>query len=102
LLLPERLDRILQHTLDGRALFRHKAWPDGSTRVSFSYNGRQISLAVKDAYHKKVQATIDDLRKIRTLSDAEYWHGVRNASLDIWENWHRRDLFDVVERSPIP
>ena len=68
----------------GRALFRHEAGTAGSTRVSFSYNGRQISLAVKDEYCKKVQATIDELRKTHTLEDAEYWDGVRSASLDIW------------------
>lgn len=86
----------------GRALFRHEPGSAGSTRVSFTYNGRQVTLSVKDEYRKKVQATIDELRKTHTLEDAEYWDGVRKASLDIWENWHRRDLFDVVERSPSP
>lgn len=84
----------------GRALFRHEPGPAGSTRVSFSYNGRQISLVVKDEYRKKVQATIDELLKTHTLEDADYWDGVRKASLDIWENWHRRDLFEVVESRP--
>lgn len=86
----------------GRALFRHEPGPAGSTRVSFICNGRQVTLSVKDEYRKKVQATIDELRKIHTLEDTEYWDGVRKASLDIWENWPRRDLFDVVDRSPSP
>jgi pyrimidine-specific ribonucleoside hydrolase len=86
----------------GRALFRHEPGPAGSTRVSFTCNGRRITLAVKDEYRKRAQATIDELRKTHTLEDAEYWDGVRKASLDIWENWHRRDLFDVVERGPSP
>jgi len=86
----------------GRALFRHESGPAGSTRVSFSYNGRQISLAVKDEYRKKAQATISGLLKTHTLEDPEYWDGVRKASLEIWENWHRRDLFDVANRSPTP
>ncbi len=86
----------------GRALFRHEPGPPGSTRVSFSYNGRQVTLAVKDEYRKRVQAGIDELRKSHTLEDAEYWQGVREASLEIWENWHRRDLFEVVERGLAP
>lgn len=86
----------------GRALFRHEPGPVGSTRVSFTCNGRQVTLSVKDEYRKKVQATIDELRKTHTLEDAEYWDGVRKASLDIWENWHRRDLFDIVQRSSSP
>ena len=85
----------------GRALFRHEPGPAGSTRVSFSCNGRQLTLAVKDEYRKKVQASIDELRKIHTLEDAAYWQGVRGASLEIWEHWHRRDLFEI-ERSPAP
>jgi inosine-uridine nucleoside N-ribohydrolase/formylmethanofuran dehydrogenase subunit E len=86
----------------GRALFRHEPGPAGSTRVTFTYNGRQVTLAVKDEYRKKVQARIDDLLKVHTLEDAEYWESVREASLEIWEHWHRRDLFDVIERSPTP
>jgi len=86
----------------GRALFRHEPGPAASTRVSFRYNGREVVLSVKDEYRRKVQAGIDELRKTHTLEDAEYWEGVRKASLDIWENWHRRDLFDVEQRSPAP
>ncbi len=86
----------------GRALFLHEPGPADSTRVAFRYNGREVVLRVKEEYRRKVQASIDELRKTHTLEDAEYWEGVRKASLDIWENWHRRDLFDVVERSPSP
>ncbi|MBN1491885.1 MAG: nucleoside hydrolase [Phycisphaerae bacterium] len=86
----------------GRTLFRHEPGPPGSTRVSFSYNGRQITLAVKDEYRKKVQANIDKLLEHHSLEDAEYWDGVRRASLEIWEHWHRRDLFDVIESNPAP
>lgn len=84
----------------GRALFRHEPGPAGSTRVSFSYNGRRISLVVKEEYRRKAQAVIDELRKTHTLEDADYWDGVRKASLDIWEHWHRRDLFEAVESQP--
>lgn len=81
----------------GRALFRHEPGPAGSTRVSFACNGRRITLAVKDEVRGKIQAHIHKLLETHTLEDAEYWDGVRQMSLDIWENWHRRDLFDVVE-----
>lgn len=86
----------------GRALFRHEAGAPGSTQVTFTYNGRQITLVVKDEYRKKVQANIDELRRVHTLEDAEYWEGVREASLEIWENWHRGNLFNVVQERPTP
>lgn len=86
----------------GRTLFRHEPGPAGSTRVSFTYNGRRLTLAVKDEYRRKVKANIDRLLETYTLEDAEYWEGVREVSLDIWENWHRRDLFDVIEDTSAP
>lgn len=79
----------------GRALFKHEPGPAGSTRVCFAYNGRTIALSVKDEYRSKIQGTIDKLLEQYTLEDERYWLGVRRMSIDIWENWHRRDLFDV-------
>lgn len=83
----------------GRDLFRHEPGPAGSTRVTFVCNGRSLTLALKDDFRRKIKEQIDQLLKTHTLEDAEYWDGVRNAALDVWELWHRRELFDVVQTS---
>lgn len=77
----------------GRGLFTHAPGPDGSTQVLFAYNGREIKLAVKPEYEQKIAVEISRLQKEYGLSRREYWDGVRRLALDIWENWHRRDLF---------
>lgn len=83
----------------GRRLFRHEPGPAGSTDVSFTYNNRTLTLRVRDDYRRKVAAGIRALLAEHTLEDHEYWHGVRRLGLDIWERWHRRDLFEVIARS---
>jgi hypothetical protein len=32
-----------------------------------------------------------------TLEDHDYWLGVERLAYDIWENWHRRDIFELTE-----
>lgn len=79
----------------GRALFTHSPEASGDPRVSFSCNGRTITLVLKKAYRDKIKAKIRALLKKHSLEDHAYWHDVREFGLDIWENWHRRDIFDV-------
>jgi inosine-uridine nucleoside N-ribohydrolase len=66
-------------------------------RVTFSYGGRTIVLALKPEYQDRIRERIAALRQRHGLEDDEYWSGVRTLGLDIWENWHRRDLFVIVE-----
>ena len=82
----------------GRALFTHTPGPPGSIAVSFEYNGQRLTLAVKPEYRNRIKAEIQTLLGKYTLADHEYWDGVRRLGLDIWENWHRRDLFEIVDK----
>jgi len=81
----------------GRGLFSHVPGPPGSVKTTFAYNGRSITLTLKKEYKDKIKRRIEVLRGEYTLADHEYWDGVRSFGLDIWETWHRRDLFDIVD-----
>jgi inosine-uridine nucleoside N-ribohydrolase len=83
----------------GRTLFQHVPGPKGSTRVTFSYNGRQITLALKSEYEERIRSGIQTLLKGHSLAEQAYWDGVRALGLDIWENWHRRDIFETMKES---
>jgi pyrimidine-specific ribonucleoside hydrolase len=80
----------------GRGLFSHVPGPPGTVAAAFSYNGRSVSLRLKDEYRTRIRAAIQDLLARFTLEDDGYWDGVRRLGLDIWQGWHRRDLFEVV------
>ena len=84
----------------GRGLFSHIPGPPDTVEATFEYNGRAITLRLKDEYRARIRATIQDLLAHYTLEDDAYWDGVREFGLDIWEDWHRRDLFDVILGSP--
>jgi pyrimidine-specific ribonucleoside hydrolase len=83
----------------GRTLFTHIPGPRGSTQVTFSYNGRRITLALKSEYEERIRSEIQTLLKRNTLAEQAYWDGVRALGLDIWENWHRRDIFETLKES---
>jgi hypothetical protein len=77
-------------------LFTHSPDPQESIRVTFECNGRRITLAIKEQYRQQIETRFAALLKEHTLEDREYWDGVRRFGLDVWENWHRRDLFEVT------
>jgi len=79
----------------GRALFSRGEIDRDAVKVSFTYNGRTITLTVKRRYRDHVRSRIRALLRVSTLEDRAYWEGVRALGLDIWTNWHRRDLFTV-------
>jgi inosine-uridine preferring nucleoside hydrolase/FmdE protein associated with molybdenum formylmethanofuran dehydrogenase len=81
----------------GRALFSYGPPDAGAVKVAFSYNGRTITLTLKDRYRGQVRRKIQDLLRVSSLDDHAYWDGVRRVGLDIWEHWHRCDLFDVSQ-----
>ncbi len=83
----------------GRTLFTHEPREPVTVAASFECNGRRITLALKAEYRQRLQERFKALLDKYTLEDHEYWHGVRELGLDIWENWHRRDLFEVVEQA---
>ena len=80
----------------GRGLFRHLPGPPGAVGVSFTYQGRRITLALKERYRKRIGAQIAALLETHSLADEDYWAGVRRLGLEVWENWHRLDLFEIV------
>ena len=84
----------------GRRLFEHKPETTGDVKVTFEYNGRRVILCLKPEYRQRIRAEIAALLQKYTLEDHEYWHGVRAVGLDIWETWHRRDLFEVATERP--
>ncbi|MCB9866665.1 MAG: nucleoside hydrolase [Phycisphaerales bacterium] len=80
----------------GRALFTAVPGTAGPLRAAFEYNHRRVVLALKPEYIQQIREQISPLRAAHSLEDAAYWSGVRRIGLDIWENWHRRDLFEVL------
>jgi inosine-uridine nucleoside N-ribohydrolase len=80
----------------GRNLFRRVAGPAGTVEAAFSFNGSTITLRLKEKYKEQIRVAIADLLSRYTLEDAGYWEGVRELGLDIWEKWHRIDIFEVT------
>ena len=80
----------------GRALFSQGKADAGKVEAAFTYNGRTATLVLKDTYRDQVRRRIQALRRKSSLEDHAYWDGVRELGLDIWENWHRVDLFTVT------
>jgi inosine-uridine nucleoside N-ribohydrolase len=79
----------------GRGLFRHEPGPPGAARVEFSWNGRSVTLAVKEKYRERIAAAIEELRsKHGGIESEAYWQGVRRLGLTVWEDWHRTLLFE--------
>jgi len=78
----------------GRGLFKHE--PADAVAVMFEYNGRALTLKLKDEYRDRVKARIKKLLERYTLDDHEYWHGVRALGLDIWTDWRRGEIFTAT------
>jgi inosine-uridine nucleoside N-ribohydrolase len=84
----------------GRGLFRHVPGPPGTVKATFEYNGRALTLRLKDEFRARIRSTIQDLLARYTLEDDAYWDGVRELGLEIWQDWHRRDLFEAAAGPP--
>jgi inosine-uridine nucleoside N-ribohydrolase len=80
----------------GRGLFHHQPGPPGAVEAKFDYNRRSVTLRLKSSYRDQIRMRIEELLQQYSLSDPGYWEGVRVLGLDIWESWHRLDLFDVT------
>jgi pyrimidine-specific ribonucleoside hydrolase len=80
----------------GRGLFSHSPGPPGTVEAEFAYNGHSVTLRLKKVYQERIRTTIQALLTHTTLEDDAYWQGVRELGLDIWQNWHRRELFEQV------
>ena len=87
----------------GRMLYRHEP-NDGSKAVSaeFQYNQKRLVLTLKPEYQQHVKSKFESILSKTSLSDHEYWDEVRKFGIMIWENWHRRDMFDVSYIAPEP
>jgi len=79
----------------GRGLFTHEPGPVGTVEASFAYNRRRVTLRLKDSYRDRIQARIAELLGQYNLADQGYWSGVREFGLEIWQDWHRLDLFEA-------
>jgi len=80
----------------GRGLYKHEPGDAGSTRVRFEYNGRALVLSLKPEYSARIAADVRRLEREFGLARREYWEGVRRVALEIWENWHRGEIFEVL------
>lgn len=78
----------------GRGLFEHR--PEGAVRATFAFNGRELTLELRPEFRAVIAERITALRDDHGLEDPAYWSGVRALGLDIWQDWHRLDLFDLV------
>jgi inosine-uridine nucleoside N-ribohydrolase len=83
----------------GRTLFTHKPAATDVVEVSFEYNRRAVTLRIQPEYRERIKTRFRALLDQQAPGDHEYWHGVREVGLDVWENWHRRDLFEVIDAS---
>jgi hypothetical protein len=59
-----------------------------------------VTLRLKNAYRERIRSEITALLEQYSLADDGYWDGVRNFGLEIWETWHRLDLFEIVAGDP--
>ena len=71
---------------------------DSITRpeATFTYNGKSISLKLKDKYLKIVN---DDIREGIVkfgLMDDGYWKLVRQSALRYWLEWDRNEIFEIL------
>jgi pyrimidine-specific ribonucleoside hydrolase len=83
----------------GRGLFRQEPGQEGTIRASFAYNRRRVTLRLKDAYLDQIRGRIAELLARYSLADQGYWDGVRSLGLEIWQDWHRLDLFEVTSET---
>ena len=81
----------------GRNLYFQGPIDETCAQVAFSYQGKTVNLTLKTEYQQQVRQHIQNLLKDYTIDDPEYWDGVRRKGFDIWENWHRLDLFEISE-----
>lgn len=79
----------------GRLLFSKASGDATSIGATFEYGGRRVRLDLKPEFRAKIRGRIAELLQKHTLEDDGYWQGVAEMGLDIWENWHRAEIFTV-------
>jgi inosine-uridine nucleoside N-ribohydrolase len=79
----------------GRGLFVHEPGAAGTVAASFAYNRRRVTLHLKDSYRDRIHSRVGGLLEQYSLADQGYWDGVRAFGLEIWQDWHRLDLFEA-------
>jgi pyrimidine-specific ribonucleoside hydrolase len=79
----------------GRGLFVHEPGASGTLVASFAYNRRRVTMQLRDSYRDRIHARIAELLGQYSVADQGYWDGVRAFGLEIWQDWHRLDLFEA-------
>jgi inosine-uridine nucleoside N-ribohydrolase/formylmethanofuran dehydrogenase subunit E len=79
----------------GRMLFTHEPKPTPVVAARFEHEGRVLQMTLRAEHVQRIRSTITKLRERHGLEDHEYWDGVRELGLNIWETWHRTEIFDV-------
>lgn len=86
----------------GCGLFTHVPGGTSSTRVGFAYNGRQVVLRLKDEYCVKLAAQVERAKRRDGVASHDDMEGLRRVALDIWQDWHRCDLFETEAQPTKP
>ena len=80
----------------GRVLFRHTPGPPGTVEARFTFNHRSVTLRLADRHRIAIGTAVQGLLERFHLESDGYWDGIREFGLEIWQNWHRRDHFEVT------
>lgn len=80
----------------GRTLFTIASRDGVGASVTFTRGGRSVTLRLKAEWETRIRSKIREILDEHSLEDPEYWIEVRRVGLEIWENWHRSDLFEEV------
>jgi pyrimidine-specific ribonucleoside hydrolase len=87
----------------GRMLFKHEpAAAPQPVSAMFEYNGRRLVLSLKAEYQQRVKARFESIMATPGADEHRYWELVREFGFEIWEDWHRRDIFEVRIEAPKP
>lgn len=86
----------------GRLLFTKESAAGSGIAASFEYGGRRVRLELKPEYGAKIRGRIASLLERYSLEHHGYWEGVADFGLEIWEDWHRAEIFVESSVASIP
>lgn len=63
----------------------------------FSYKGKTISVSLLTPLQKEIDEKIKDAIKSSGGLTEQYWQKVREAALEVWQNYDRKVIFEVAD-----